>query len=97
MSLSGQEHTAWIHIAQEYGAEWHDNTSSAAVRYLGYPLYHNQHQLLQYLDEIKFKISRHPTILKGRNLSIKGAGMVANSLLLSRLWHVLRVIPAPAK
>ncbi|CDS10942.1 hypothetical protein LRAMOSA11428 [Lichtheimia ramosa] len=97
MSLSGREHAAWMNIAQEYGAEWHDNTSPTAVRYLGYPLHHNQHQLLQYLDEIKLKISRHATLLKGRNLSVQGTGMVANSLLLSRLWHVLRVIPAPVK
>ncbi|CDH61037.1 hypothetical protein RO3G_01611 [Lichtheimia corymbifera JMRC:FSU:9682] len=97
MSLSGQAHAAWMDIAQEYGAEWHDNSSSVAVRYLGYPLYHNQQQLLQFLDGIKLKISRHVNLLKGRNLSVQGAGMVANSLLLSRLWHVLRVIPAPDK
>ncbi|CDS11845.1 hypothetical protein LRAMOSA11489 [Lichtheimia ramosa] len=95
MSLSGKAHPEWISIAQDYGAEWHDTTSPLAVRYLGYPLYHNQHQLLSYLNEIKLKITRHAHLLKGRNLSVRGASMVANSLLLSRLWHVLRVVPAP--
>ncbi|KAG2209688.1 hypothetical protein INT47_001834, partial [Mucor saturninus] len=32
-----------------------------------------------------------------RNLSLRGSGLVANSLLLSRLWHILRVVSVPAK
>ncbi|KAI7873603.1 hypothetical protein K492DRAFT_138817, partial [Lichtheimia hyalospora FSU 10163] len=78
-----------------YGAKWHDSSSPSAVRYLGYPLYHTKTQLLHYLDNIKTTITRHANILKERHLSIRGASMVANSLLLSRLWHILRVIPAP--
>ncbi|CDS10936.1 hypothetical protein LRAMOSA11422 [Lichtheimia ramosa] len=50
---------------------------------------------MDFLDDIKNKIARHANILKARHLSIRGSGLVANSLLLSRLWHVLRVNPAP--
>ncbi|KAG2192112.1 hypothetical protein INT47_012404, partial [Mucor saturninus] len=32
-----------------------------------------------------------------RNLSLRGSGLVANSLILSRLWHILRVVSVPAK
>lgn len=90
MSLSGHAHVDWMNLASEYGAQWHDSTSSGAVRYLGYPLYHTQTQLMDFLDDIKNKIARHANILKARHLSIRGSGLVANSLLLSRLWHVLR-------
>lgn len=96
VSLSGQSHQDWISIASQYGAEWHDRNSHTATRYLGYPLYHNQKQLHEFLNAIKIKIARHIQLLKGRSLSIRGSSMVANSLLLSRTWHVLRVVPAPA-
>ena len=95
MSMSGVPHEEWTSLASEYGAQWHDRHSSTAVRYLGYPLYHNDAQLFNFLDNIKSKIARHAQLLKARHLSIRGASTVANSLLLSRLWHVMRVIPLP--
>ncbi|KAJ8654752.1 hypothetical protein O0I10_009643 [Lichtheimia ornata] len=95
MSLSGTAHTDWQPIAQTYGAQWHDATSTDAVRYLGYPLYHTANQLASFLDSLKLKLLRHANILKERRLSLRGASTVANSLLLSRLWHVLRVTPMP--
>ncbi|CDH61168.1 hypothetical protein RO3G_01611 [Lichtheimia corymbifera JMRC:FSU:9682] len=95
MSLSGIPHDDWIEIATLYGSQWHDSTHPTALRYLGYPLWHNNTQLQHYLTEVKGKVARHASILKARNLSLRGAGMVANSLLLSKLWHVLRVVPVP--
>jgi hypothetical protein len=97
VSLSGVSHGEWVDIARSEGVEWHDSTSSGSVRYLGYPLYHNDNQLLVFLDAIKVKIFRHSNILRQRHLSIRGSGLVANSLLLSRVWHLLRVVPAPVK
>ncbi|KAI7873544.1 hypothetical protein K492DRAFT_138914, partial [Lichtheimia hyalospora FSU 10163] len=95
MSISGTPDEEWAGLASEYGAQWHDCHSSTAVRYLGYPLYHNNAQLFDFLDNIKNKVARHAQLLKARHLSIRGASTVANSLLLSRLWHVMRVIPLP--
>jgi hypothetical protein len=43
------------------------------------------------------KIVRHYGLLRGRNLSVRGLATIANSLLLSGLWHILRVAPAPTK
>jgi hypothetical protein len=45
------------------------------------------------LDGVLVKVQRHSNILKQRNLSIRGAGLVANSLLLSKVYHLLRVVP----
>jgi hypothetical protein len=42
------------------------------------------------------KIQRHIAFLKGRSLTIKGSSLVANAILLSRLWHILRVVPVPS-
>ncbi|KAJ8656561.1 hypothetical protein O0I10_007638 [Lichtheimia ornata] len=52
---------------------------------------------MSFLDKIKAKIIRHANMLKSRGLSIRGASIVANSLLLSRLWHILRVVPVPSE
>ncbi|KAI9345712.1 hypothetical protein BD770DRAFT_306025, partial [Pilaira anomala] len=75
---------------------WVIEPTSSAVRYLGYPLYSNQSQLLHFLDDIKAKIKTHSIILRERHLTVRGSSLVANSLLLSRLWHILRVVPIPA-
>ncbi|KAG1505919.1 hypothetical protein G6F52_012034 [Rhizopus delemar] len=95
LSLSGVSHDSWISIARSSDLTWHDASVKTAVRYLGYPLYHTRHQLLSYLNELKLKITRQCHFLKERHLSIKGSGLVANSLILSTLWHILRVTPVP--
>ena len=95
VSLSGVAHPEWVSIASGAGLEWHDSSSVGAVRYLGYPLYSSKAQLNHFLDGVKVKVSRHANILRERHLSIRGAGLVANSLLLSKVWHLLRVVPVP--
>ncbi|KAG2198156.1 hypothetical protein INT46_000593 [Mucor plumbeus] len=93
VSLSGVSHPTWVSLASDAGFQWHDVESSGFVRYLGYPLYHTDSQLKNYLDGVLVKVQRHSNILKQRNLSIRGAGLVANSLLLSKVYHLLRVVP----
>ena len=93
VSLSGVAHSAWVALADSAGLQWHDAHSRGAVRYLGYPLYHNESQLQDYLNGVLVKVQRHSNLLKQRNLSIRGAGLVANSLLLSKVYHLLRVVP----
>ncbi|CAO0803754.1 unnamed protein product [Mucor circinelloides] len=93
VSLSDVSHSAWVTLADSAGLQWHDAHSRGAVRYLGYPLYRTESQLQDYLDGVLVKVQRHSNLLKQRNLSIRGAGLVANSLLLSKVYHVLRVVP----
>jgi hypothetical protein len=95
--LSGTSHPEWIDIAANDGFEWYDAQSSSALRYLGYPLYHNDQQLLSYLNEVKLKISQHANFLRGRHLSIRGTSLVAKAILLGGLWHLLRVTSVPPK
>ncbi|KAG2193794.1 hypothetical protein INT47_009936 [Mucor saturninus] len=97
VSLSGVAHAAWVDIAHSEGVEWHDSSYVGAVRYLGFPLYHTSTQLDTFLDDLRLKILRYSNILSQGNLSLRGSGLVANSLLLSRLWHIPRVVSVPAR
>ncbi|KAK4509867.1 uncharacterized protein ATC70_007171 [Mucor velutinosus] len=97
VSLTGKPHDDWKHLADPSNVVWHDESSTGSVRYLGYPLYHTDVQLAHFLDTITVKVQRQYNSLTKRQLSIRDKGLVANSLLLSRLWHILRVVVVPSK
>ena len=75
--------------------QWHDNKDPTAAIYLGYPLTSSTQQMSSYLDSIITKVKRHADILAQRGLSIQGRSVVANSLLLSRIWHSIRILCPP--
>lgn len=77
------------------GITWHDKESKEPIVQLGYPMYSSQSQLDIFLDKLKSKIKSHADMLKERRLSIRGAAMMANSVVLSKHWHILRVIKVP--
>ncbi|SAL96363.1 hypothetical protein, partial, partial [Absidia glauca] len=95
VSLSGESYAEWINLCNTDQLEWHDHNNANAITYLGYPLTSSPKQLDSFLDGTLDKLRRHVNILKPRHLSVRGASMVANSLLLSRLWHILRVVTVP--
>ncbi|KAG1138000.1 hypothetical protein G6F37_005953 [Rhizopus arrhizus] len=72
--------------------QWHDKRASSAITYLGYPLTSSAQQLTSYLNSLIVKLEKHATILSQRRLPMLGRSMVANSLLLSRIWHNIRVL-----
>ncbi|KAG2198726.1 hypothetical protein INT47_005411 [Mucor saturninus] len=94
--LSGkasQYWTAYLHSWETPITSWHDRHSPNALTYLGYPLYFNASQKNLAIDILIQKIQRGCDIHSKRNLSIKGRTVVLNTLLLSKLWHVLRIVP----
>lgn len=95
VSLSGLVNEEWRLISQEALIAYYTSDSRNAIRYLGYPLYSSPHQLSNFLDNIKLEITRMVHILQERHLSVRGLSLIANSLLLSQLWHILRVVPVP--
>ncbi|KAI8087072.1 hypothetical protein BDF21DRAFT_222756 [Thamnidium elegans] len=97
VSLLGLENAVRKEIAHTSSIDYHTTASPDAVRYLGYPLYSNQQQSDSSLQTIEKKIGNHAFLLKDRHLSVRGSSLIANSLLLSRLWHILRVVPVPNK
>lgn len=96
ISMSGKTHTEWTEILQRESIKWHDKTDQHPIVQLGYPFYSSPQQLQSFLDQLEIKMVRHNNILKGRNLSIRGSSTVTNALLMSKLRHVMRVIPVPA-
>ena len=70
---------------------WHDRSSPSPLRYLGYPLCSSITQrnvaFSRVIDSIRQSCSLHSQ----RQLSIRGRATVLNTLLYSRLWHVLRL------
>ncbi|KAI8635707.1 hypothetical protein BD408DRAFT_466037 [Parasitella parasitica] len=75
VSLSGRPHSAWVALAHAAGIQWHDALSCGAVGYLGYPLYHTDSQLSDFLNDLLVKVQRHCNLLKQRNLSIRGLNL----------------------
>ncbi|KAI7858985.1 hypothetical protein BDC45DRAFT_433361 [Circinella umbellata] len=64
------------------------------VYHLGGPQIFKKEYFNNYCTIIINKIERHSDLVQQRNLSIKGKDLVVNSLLLSKLWHILTVTPA---
>ncbi|KAG1137091.1 hypothetical protein G6F38_011567 [Rhizopus arrhizus] len=69
----------------------YDRRSPESLTYLGYPLAQSTGQRQFYQDQLIAKVSRACDIHKQRNLSVRGRATVLNTLILSTLWHVLRV------
>jgi hypothetical protein len=95
LSLSGDSSPAWTKISQDTGIDYHTKESKNIVRYLGYPLYSNRSQLKKYLQRIKNVMQIKCNQLKQRGLTIRGRSLVINSLVFSKIWHLLRVVPVP--
>ncbi|KAF1797710.1 hypothetical protein V8B55DRAFT_1314402, partial [Mucor lusitanicus] len=82
-------------LLQHRITSWHDATSAFPVRYLGFPLYTSVAQRNSFLDQLLAKVRVGCQIHKQRGLSVRGRATVLNSLVLSKLWHVLRVVTVP--
>lgn len=95
VSLSGVAHAEWRTIASTHNISYHTADSTHVVRYLGYPLYSSRKQLKLYLGRIKNILHLKCSQLKQRGLSVRGLSLVTNSLVFSKLWHLLRVTPVP--
>ncbi|KAG1520551.1 hypothetical protein G6F52_007555 [Rhizopus delemar] len=76
---------------------WNDRTSDSPVVYLGFPLHLTVSQRNQFLDTLFKGIESSYRIHSQRSLSIRGRITIVNSLILSRLWHVLRVLSVPKR
>ena len=96
VSLSGRPSSFWQPLLKEHGiSSWHDRTSPKAVRYLGFPLISSLAQRRLVEKNLLDSISSICATFAQRNLSLRGKAVVANSVILSKLWHVLRVIALP--
>jgi hypothetical protein len=97
VSLSGHSQPLWRRCLQHRGiTHWHDSSSHVAAIYLGFPLTSSSAQLTTFLDEILGSTRLIVHCLAFWRLSVQGRGLIANTLILSRVWHSLRVLAVPA-
>ena len=95
-SLSGAPSPLWSPVLQQHQiTEWHDRHSPLPVTYLGFPLSTSTRQRDTYLSTLLDKIQAACNIHLSRSLSVRGRATVLNTLILFKLWHVLRVISVP--
>ncbi|KAJ8654801.1 hypothetical protein O0I10_009522 [Lichtheimia ornata] len=94
VSLTGRVPDDWRQAFDSHGLRlWHDHTCTEAVTYLGFPLNSTQAQLNNFLQARLAKLKAHINVLQSRSLSIRGKSLVVNSLILSRMWYCLRILP----
>jgi hypothetical protein len=75
---------------------WHDETSPAALIYLGFPIVFSPAQESAYFETILTKVQGAVSYHSSRSLSVLGRSVITNSLILSRLWHIAWVVKFPS-
>lgn len=75
--------------------KWYDYNCPDYIKYLGYPIYVTKQQRDVFIDELIGKIRAQVNFFKERKISVYGRANVANVMILSKLWHVLRLTPLP--
>lgn len=71
---------------------WHDCNPPEPILYLGYPIFHNSRQRNVFQDLLLKKIENACNIHNHHSLSFRGCVIIVNSLVLSKLWYVQRVV-----
>lgn len=64
-----------------------------ALMYLGFPLIQSRIQRINYIESLLTKMKATIQIYSTRSLSVVSKATVLNSLILSKLWYILRVTP----
>ncbi|KAI8071228.1 hypothetical protein BC940DRAFT_226330, partial [Gongronella butleri] len=72
---------------------WHDGQSKTHLVYLGYPICLSQSQQIAHEEALISAVKKHCALLSWRRLSIAGNSLLANSMVLAKLWHKIRVTP----
>lgn len=94
LSLSGKPHPQWQELLASHSiSTWHDRSSPSPLRYLGFQLYSNLTQRNFAFTTLLQSLRNICHLYMQRNLSLRGRVTVINTLIFSKLWHVLRLSP----
>ncbi|KAG0890567.1 hypothetical protein G6F36_013252 [Rhizopus arrhizus] len=100
-ALSGSRscyHRIWrTPLLQQQIHSWHDGSSSQPIIYLGFPLHSSIAQRDAYLTSLLSRLETSLQLHSHRSLSFRGRVTILNSLILSKLWHVLRILSVPKR
>ncbi|SAM07716.1 hypothetical protein [Absidia glauca] len=97
--LAGQQPLSTIkrHLGRYQVNKWYSEADPLPLSYLGYPLLYSRNQGHSLLSKLVVSISRSTQLHNQRQLSILGRATVTNTLILSKLWHILRLVPIPLR
>lgn len=73
----------------------HSEIDVSPLVYLGYPLIQSIQQRHDFMTHFLTKIQTACTLHSRRSLSVLGKATVLNTLILSKCWYILRVLPLP--
>lgn len=83
------------YILQTQRMRWFDSNSTGHLAYLGFPIWFTvpqresfANEMLSHLDSV---LASHST----RSISMYAKARIANVLVLTKLWHVIRITPLP--
>ncbi|KAG1369278.1 hypothetical protein G6F61_012466 [Rhizopus arrhizus] len=95
-SLDGRPYPEWIDFFSTQGiTKWHDHSSPSPLRYLGFPLIQSLTQRRYLEGQLLQTVQSQCDIFSQRQLSIRGRVTIVNSLILSKIWYVLRLVHLP--
>ena len=72
--------------------QWHDRSSNNAAIYLGFLLTDAKHQLTAFLSDTLSKLQNSTQQPTQCSHCILGRSLVANSLIMSPIWHSIRIL-----
>lgn len=91
-SLSGAPHPTWQAFLQEQGiTHWHDRNSAEPLIYLGFALYSSPTQRASYAQKIIGNLKKLCMLFGARSLTYRAKVTIMNSLIFSKLWHMIRL------
>lgn len=92
LSLSCQPQPTWTaFLATQNITTWHDRDSLAPLTYLGFAIHSSSRQRTHLVQSLFEEIQLLCQLHAQHNLSMRGRITVLNTLILSKLWHVLRL------
>jgi hypothetical protein len=93
MKENGQGAILEKYIVDHQKMRWYNRYSSGYLKYLGYPICFSTSQRDEFYEEMKGKMESQLWYYRSRQLSMYGRAHVANVMILSKLWHILRILP----
>ncbi|KAG2192331.1 hypothetical protein INT46_008857 [Mucor plumbeus] len=75
--------------------KWYDNNSSGYIKYLGYPIWFSIQQRDVYVSELTGHITSTAEMFSTRQISLYGKANIASTIILSKLWHIIRIVLLP--
>jgi hypothetical protein len=95
-ALNGKEQADWVALFTRHRIPtYHHRHSHTAFRYLGFSMSYTQAQRKQVCDRLLDTVSHQVKMYSQRQLSIKGRVTIMNSLILAKVWYLLRILVVP--